>query len=54
MAQAGSRRHLNEEARLRSPISPYEFCGGQGGIRSDFVPSTSVLICQYNVTSLSV
>jgi len=31
MAQAVSCRPLTVETRVRSQVSPYEICGGQGG-----------------------
>jgi hypothetical protein len=41
MAQAVNRRPLVVEVDLRSHVSPYENCGGQGNTGTGFSPSTS-------------
>jgi hypothetical protein len=48
MAQAVSRRPLTAEARVRSPVSPCEICGGQSGTGTGFFPSSSVFPCQFH------
>jgi len=40
--QAVSRRPLTADARVRSPVSPCERCGGQCSIGTDFSQGTSV------------
>jgi hypothetical protein len=42
MAQAVSRRSLTAKARVRSRVSPFGICGGQGGTGTGVSPSTWV------------
>jgi hypothetical protein len=50
MAQAVSRRPLTAEARVRSPVSPYEICGGQSGTETGFSPEYFGFPCQFHYT----
>jgi hypothetical protein len=50
MAQVVSRRPLTVEAWVRSRVSPCGICGGQSGTGTGFLPSTSILSCQFHST----
>jgi hypothetical protein len=41
-------RHLTLEARVRAPVSPCGIYVGQSGTGTGFIPSSSVLPCQYH------
>jgi hypothetical protein len=51
LAYAVSRRPFTARALIRLRASPWEICRGQSGTWTGFLPSVSVLPCQYHFTS---
>jgi hypothetical protein len=52
MAESVSRRPLTAEARVRSQVSPWQFCNGQSNTGTGFSSSNSVFPCQGHSTNV--